>query len=88
MRRGGRAVSWHSRVMRFQHLLPGIALALLALPAMAQQSQEEIRFQGELKACEAQPEPQRKACIDAVQAKIKAAWLARIEEQSRRRQPP
>lgn len=55
---------------------------------MAQQSQEEIRFQGELKACEAQPEPQRKACIDAVQAKIRAAWLARIEEQSRRRQPP
>lgn len=74
--------------MKFRPVLPAVVLVLLALPAMAQQSQEEIRFQGELKACEAQPEPQRKACIDAVQAKIRAAWLARIEEQSRRRQPP
>jgi hypothetical protein len=69
-------------------LLTTVALPMLSLPASAQQSQEEIRFQPELKACETQPEPQRKACIDAVQARIKAAWLARIEEQSRRRQPP
>jgi hypothetical protein len=77
--------------MTIRSILPALGLALIALlslPAAAQQSQEEIRFQPELKACEAQPEPQRKACIDAVQAKIKAAWLARIEEQSRRRQPP
>ncbi len=74
--------------MTIRSILPALGLALIALPALAQQSQEEIRFQPELKACEAQPEPQRKACIDAVQAKIKAAWLARIEEQSRRRQPP
>ena len=74
--------------MTIRSILPTLGLALIALPALAQQSQEEIRFQPELKACEAQPEPQRKACIDAVQAKIKAAWLARIEEQSRRRQPP
>lgn len=74
--------------MTIRSILPALGLALVALPAVAQQSQEEIRFQPELKACEAQPEPQRKACIDAVQAKIKAAWLARIEEQSRRRQPP
>lgn len=74
--------------MMLRPILTGLAIALLALPAAAQQSQEEIRFQPELKACEAQPEPQRRGCIDAVQAKIKAAWLARIEEQSRRRQPP
>jgi hypothetical protein len=79
--------------MTIRSILPALGLALIALPALslsaaAQQSQEEIRFQPELKACEAQPEPQRKACIDAVQAKIKAAWLARIEAESRRRQAP
>ncbi len=74
--------------MNIRTILSAVLLALATLPASAQQSQEEIRFQPELKACEAQPEPQRKACIDAVRAKIKAAWLARIEVESRRRQPP
>lgn len=73
------------------YVVPALSLVLVgmaATEARSQQTQEEIRFQGELKACEAQPEPQRKACIDAVQAKIKAAWLARIEAESRRRQAP
>lgn len=74
--------------MTIRSILPALGLALVALPAVAQQTQEEIRFQGELKACEAQAEPQRKACIDAVQAKIKAAWTQRIEIESRRRQAP
>ena len=79
--------------MRFRSILPAFGLTLLALPAVsvpavAQQSQEEIRFQAELKACEAQPEAQRRACVEQVQARIKAAWIARIEEQSSRRQPP
>jgi len=74
--------------MTIRSILPALGLALIALPALAQQSQEEIRFQPELKACEAQPEPQRKACIDAVRAKIRAAWTQRIEIESRRRQTP
>lgn len=42
--------------MTIRSILPALGLALIALPALAQQSQEEIRFQPELKACEAQPE--------------------------------
>lgn len=77
--------------MMYRPILLVLGVALLALPALslsaaAQQLQEEIRFQPELKACEALPEPQRLSCVDAVQAKIKTAWIARIEEQSRRRQ--
>ncbi|MBL8705956.1 MAG: hypothetical protein JNM30_13980 [Rhodospirillales bacterium] len=74
--------------MTIRPILLALGLALIAQSALAQQTQEEIRFQAELKACETQPEPQRKACIDAVQAKIKAAWIARIEAESRRRQAP
>jgi len=63
------------------------ALLACLLPAVAgaQQSVEEIRYQGELRACAAQPEPQRKPCEDAVRNKISQEWKARIEEQARRR---
>lgn len=88
MRATAASVSWHSGPMILRTVLSAALLTLATLPASAQQSQEEIRFQPEIRACEAQPEPQRKTCIDAVRAKIRAAWLARIEEQSRRRQPP
>jgi len=72
-------------------VVPVLSLVLAgmgATEARSQQTQEEIRFRGELKACESQPEPQRKACVDAVRAKIKAAWTQRIEIESRRRQAP
>jgi len=62
-----------------------IALAALAGPAVAQ-TPEENRYAGELKACAQRPEAERKACEDAVRAKIKADWKARIEVESRRRQ--
>jgi hypothetical protein len=73
------------------YVIPVVSLVLIgigATEARSQQTQEEIRFQGELNACQAQPEPQRKACIDAVRAKIRAAWTQRIEIESRRRQAP
>ena len=64
------------------------AAALLSPPVLAQKTQEEIRYEAELKACDSQPPAQRGSCRDLVEAKIKAAWIARIEEQSRRRQAP
>jgi len=62
-----------------------LAAVLVAAPAAAQ-TQEEVRFQGELNACGALPEAQRAACVAAVRAKIREAWIARIEAQSSRRQ--
>jgi hypothetical protein len=56
----------------------------LAAGALAQTA-EENRYAGELKACAALPEPQRKPCEDAVKAKIKVDWNQRIEAESRRR---
>jgi hypothetical protein len=62
-----------------------IALVALAQPAVAQ-TLEENRYAGELKACAQRPEAERKACEDAVRAKIRAEHARRIEAESRRRQ--
>ena len=65
-----------------------LAVLFLAAPVLAQQTPEEIRYAAELKACDRQPPEQRGTCRDLVEAKIKADWIARIEDQSRRRQAP
>lgn len=49
------------------------------------QTIEEVRHQGELRACASLAEAERKSCEDRVRAKISAEWKARIEEQARRR---
>ena len=70
----------------YKALTASILAALLALPGMASaQTIEEVRYQGELRACAALPEPQRKPCEDGVRAKISQEWKSRIEEQARRR---
>lgn len=70
-----------------KHACAAAALTtLVVLPGLAgAQTIEEVRHAGELRACAQQPEPQRRACEDAVRAKINAEWKARIEEQARRR---
>ncbi|MGQ0677986.1 MAG: hypothetical protein ACT4N4_18135 [Rhodospirillales bacterium] len=72
--------------MRRARFAAVLSLAALALGSGAfAQSIEENRYAGELKACAQRPEAERKACEDAVRAKIKAEWTRRIEIESRRR---
>lgn len=71
--------------------LPLILLLAVAMgtsvvtSARAQSLPEELRFQGELQACAANPEPIRADCERLVRAKIVAAWKARIEIEAMRR---